>query len=347
MLMPIKYEKVHCKTVLGNLGVLGTRFWTRHCFDPYSNCELNCAYCSTSTIRHTDMGESSVNVCAKTNAPQLLKAELNRLRAKGVVSIGLAMDAYQPIEKNLRLTRQILQVLKDHNCPFAIGTKSDLVLRDIDIISEASKKSPCLVSLSITTLDADLAKLMEPNASSPKSRLEAIRQLSQDGITTGVWLSPVLPFITDNDENITSIIDAAIKNGAQYILCGALDMRSPIGVLKFMNTHYPALIPKYEYLYKKSDGSYSYYPIESYLYDLYRRFISHCKRHKVVSYMPHFHTRNQALLFYIRNSQSLGEFIPLINYMSPSQEILQTINLRCKIKGFKRSTLKTLRYFPH
>lgn len=345
--MPTKYEKIDCKTALGNLGVLGTRFWTRHCFDPYSNCELNCVYCNTSTIRHTNIGDSSVPVCAKTNAPQVLSAELKLLRKKGVVSIGLAMDAYQPIEKNLGLTRQILQVLRDNNCPFAIGTKSDLVLRDLDIISEASKKTPCLISLSITTLDQNLSKLMEPNSSPPKRRLETIRKLSQAGITTGIWLSPVLPYITDTDENITSIIDSAIENGATFILCGALDMRSPTGILKFLKAHYPTLIPKYEFLYKKSDGSYSYYPIEPYLYDLYGRFLSHCKKSKIQSYMPHFHTRNQALLFYIRNSPSVNELIPLLNYLSPSQEILQTINLRFKNGAIKRSILKTLRYFPH
>ncbi len=347
MFMPTKYNEIQCKSALGNLGVLDTRFWTRHCFDPYTNCELNCVYCNTNTIRIQSNVEFSVPVCAKTNAPKLLAAELNSLRNKGVVSVGLAMDAYQHIEEKLGLTRQVLQVLRDYNCPFAIGTKSDLVLRDIDIISEASKKSPCCVSLSITTLDTDLAKLMEPNASSPKRRLEVVRKLSNAGIMTGVWLSPVLPYITDSDENIESIIEAAVENGARFILCGALDMRSPVGILKFLNAHYPKLVPKYEMLYKKSGGSYSYYPIVSYLYDLYGRFVSHCQRLKVESYMPHFHTRQQALLFYIRTSSSFREFLPLLNYSSPTQEILQTINLRLKSKSLKRSVLKTLRYFPH
>jgi DNA repair photolyase len=199
MSMPIEYEEITIERALGNLGVLGTRFWTRHCFDPYINCGFNCVYCNTSTVRHNGIQESSVPVCAKVNAPEVLTKELAFLKKKGMVSIGLAMDAYQPVEKELGLTRQVLQVLKDHNCPFAIGTKSDLILRDIDIISEASKTSPCIVSLSITTLDEELAKLLEPNAASPKKRLCAVKKFSDAGVTTGVWLSPILPFITDNN----------------------------------------------------------------------------------------------------------------------------------------------------
>lgn len=349
--MPVKYEEITIDRALGNLGVLGTRFWTRHCFDPYTNCEFNCVYCSTNTFRHNGTQEFSVPVCAKVNAPKVLTKELAFLKKKGMVSIGLAMDAYQPVEKELGLTRQVLQVLKDNNCPFAIGTKSDLILRDIDIISEASKSSPCVVSLSITTLDEKLAKLLEPNAASPRKRLDAVKKFSDAGVTTGVWLSPILPFITDNDENMGAIIEAAVANGAQFVLGGALDMRSPVGFQKFLKENYPNLASKYEYLYKREDGSYSYYPDESYLEDLYKRFISKCQKFGVANYMVHFHTRKQALLFYIRNfgfeHPSVAELMPLLNYLPPSQEILQSINLRMGNRAFGRNLLKTMRYFPH
>ena len=345
-----KYEEIECKSALGNLGVLGTRFWTRHCFDPYVNCGFNCIYCNTSTVRQTGIEDTSVPVCAKVNAPKVLPKELAFLKQKGIVSIGLAMDAYQPIEKELGLTRKVLQVLKDNKCPFAIGTKSNLILRDLDIISEASKTLPCIVSSSITTLDEKFAKLLEPNAASPKERLDVVKKFSDAGVKTGVWISPILPFITDSDENLAGVIEASVQNGAQFILGGALDMRSPTGVQKFLRNYYPELESKYDFLYKKGDGSYSYYPIEPYLYDLYKRFVSHCKEFGVESYMPHFHTRKQALLFYIRNSidhPSISELVPLLNYLSPSQEILQTINLRMGNSGFGRNLLKRLRYFPH
>ncbi len=348
--MLAQYKQVTCKSALGNLSALGTRLWTRHCFDPYVNCELNCVYCNTSTIRQTSLGVSSAEVCARINGPSVLDRELASLKAKGVVSIGLAMDAYQPIEKDLGLTRQILEVLKKHNCPFSIGTKSDLVLRDLDIISEVAKKAPCCVSLSITTLDENFAKLLEPNASSPKRRLEAVRQLSNAGVTTGVWLSPILPYITDNDENIASVVEAAVASGADVLLGGALDMRSPVGFYKFLATHYLELIPKYDHLYKQPNGSYTYYPLEAYLYELYGRFIRHCRRYGAKNYMPHFYTRQQALLFYLRafsaNQLSLSELLAVLNYLPPSQEILQTVNLRLH-SSFSRAFLDAFRYFPH
>jgi DNA repair photolyase len=349
--MPAKYVETTIDSALGNLGVLNTRFWTKHCFDPYIACEFNCVYCNTSTVRHSASAELSGSVCVKVNAPQVLDAELSRLKKKGVVSIGLAMDAYQPAEQKYRLTRNVLEVLKKHNCPFAVGTKSDLILRDLDVIAEASKKAPCIVSFSVTTLDEALANRLEPNAASPKRRLEALRNFSEAGVNTGVWISPILPYITDSEENIGGVVEAAVENGAKFVLGGALDMRSPEGVLKFLRVKYPLLVPKYEQLYHRADGSYAYYPVEAYLYILYKRFISQCQRFGVERYMPHFHTRQQALLFYIRNFAlkrvSPSELAPVLNYLSPSQEILQTLNLRIRNQAFTRNLLKFLGYFPH
>jgi DNA repair photolyase len=281
-----------------------------------------------------------------------LAKELTCLKRKGVVSIGLAMDGYQPAEKKYCLTKQILEVLKEHDCPFAIGTKSDLVLRDIDLISEASEKSRCCVSLSIATLDENLVKLLEPNAPSPKRRLETVRRLSDEEITAGVWLSPIIPYVTDSDENIAQVVEAAVENGARFILGGALDMRNPIGFKKFLEEHFTGLIPKYERLYDGKDRSYTYYPNEFYLYDMYRRFISICQEKAVESYIPHFLTRKQALLFYIQNfsrfsSTSVSELIPLLNYLSPLQEFLRTVHIRFGDRSFSRSFLKAFRYFPH
>ena len=146
--MPAEFKETNCKSALDSVGIIGTRLWTRHCFDPYINCQFNCVYCNMGTWRHQN-NKSSVPVCVKINAPRVLARELDRLKMKGVVSLGVATDVYQPAEEKYRLTRKLLEVLKEHNCPFAIGTKSDLVLRDLDIISEASKKLWCNVSFSI------------------------------------------------------------------------------------------------------------------------------------------------------------------------------------------------------
>lgn len=350
--MSIKYKEIACKSVLGNLGILNTRFWTKHCFDPYNNCEFNCVYCNTATSRHIGFKNFSAPVYAKVNAPHVLTRELACLKRKGIVSMGLAMDPYQPAEKKYRITQQILNVLKEHNCPFAIGTKSDLILRDLDLISQASQKSRCCVSLSITTLDEELAKLLEPNAPSPKRRLEVLKKFSNAGVTTGVWLSPIIPYVTDSDENMERVIEASVKNGAKFVLGGALDMRNPVGFNRFLEEHFPWLIPKYNRLYTGKDRTYTYYPDEFYLYGLYKRFVTLCQKYGVESYMPHFHTRKQAMLFYVRNfswssGASVSELIPVLNYLPPTQELLQTVQLRCGNWRFSKSFLKALHYFPH
>lgn len=349
--MPIKYKEINCKRVLDSFRILDTRLWTRHCFDPYNNCEFNCVYCNLGTQKHKESQDSSVPVHVKINAPQILAKELTMLKRKGVVSLGVATDPYQPAEKKYHITRQILETLNKHNCPFAIGTKSDLILQDLNLISEASKKSWCCISLSITTLDENLAKLLEPNAPSPKRRLETVRRLTEKGITTGIWLVPTLPYVTDSNENIAPVIEAAVESGAKFVLGGTLDMRNQVGFKKFLEEHFPQLAPKYKRLYKKMDTSCMYYPDESYLYDLYKRFISLCQKYGVERYIPHFHTRRQAWLFYTRNLSLFNEtpifgLTQLLNYLSPSRELLQTLRIRSD-SSLSNGILKVLHYFPH
>ncbi len=358
--MPVKYEEITCKRVLDSFGIIDTRFWTRHSFDPYKNCEFNCVYCNSGTRRCNGNQDISTPVHAKVNAPQVLTRELTWLKRKGVVSMGLAADPYQPAEKKYRITRQILEVLKENNCPFAIGTKSDLVLRDLDLISEASKKVHCCIALSITTLDENLAKLLEPNAPSPKRRLEAVRKLSAEGITTGVWLIPMLPYVTDSDENIAEVIEAAIENGAGLVMGGVLDMRAPAHFKRFLEKRFAWLVPRYENLYERvykgrDNPCLDYvddYPNEFYLFSVYKRFISLCQKYGVESYIPHFYTRRQAWLFYVRNfSRFRGtpvfESTQLLNYLFPSRELLQAVRLRFGDSALSKAFLKAVRYFPH
>ena len=153
-----KYQETNCKSVLGTFEMLKTQFWTSYCFDPYNNCEFNCLYCHTSSQKYEDFRDFSVPVYAKTNAPQILAKELSAFKRKGVVRLSLSTDPYQPAEKKYQITRQILEVLNEKGWPFAIGTKSDLILRDIDLLEEASKKSWCCVAVTVTTLDEKLAK---------------------------------------------------------------------------------------------------------------------------------------------------------------------------------------------
>jgi DNA repair photolyase len=309
-------------------------------------------YCHAAAHKYDGSREFSAPVYVKTNAPQVLTKELSTFKRKGVVRLSLSTDPYQPGEEKYRVTRQVLEVLKEHAWPFAIGTKSDLILRDLDLISQASKKSWCCIALTVTTLDENLAKRLEPNAPPPQRRLEAVRRLSDEGIMVGVWLIPLIPYVTDSDQNMSQVIEAAVENGARFVLTGMLDMRGSVRFTKFLKENYAQLATKYERLYEgrpthPSCGNMD----EAYLYSAYQRFISLCQRYKVENYIPHFYSRKQAFLFYIRNfSKFKGtpffELNQSLNFLFPSKEVLQTIQIRFGERALSKGVLKALGYFP-
>jgi DNA repair photolyase len=344
----LRCQEIKCKSVLGAFGILETQFWTSYSFDPYINCDFNCVYCHVRAKKYAVSEKLSDPIYVKTNAPQVLTKELSSFKRKGVVRLSLGTDPYQPLEKKYQITRRILEILKENGWPFAISTKSDLILRDLEIISQASKKSWCCIAVSIATLDESLAKVLEPNAPPPKRRLEVVRRLSDEGITVGVWLIPLIPYITDSEQNMSQVIKAAVDNGAQFVLTGMLDMRWGSNYFKnFLKDHYKHLVPRYESLYAGKPTCPSWGdPDESYLDAKYLRFISLCRKYKVENYLPYFYSSKQALLFYLRNSSRFSgqpfELPKTLNFLFPSKEILRAIQIRCAEQQVGKGILKAL-----
>ncbi|MBB3455867.1 DNA repair photolyase [Rhizobium sp. BK313] len=185
--------------------------------NPYRGCEHGCIYCFARPT-HAYMGLSAgldfeSKLFAKPDAARLLERELAKPGYKPrVIAIGTNTDPYQPIEKEWRIMRQILEVLNKANHPVAIVTKSALIMRDIDILKEMADKNLVRVGISVTTLDRKLARTMEPRAATPPRRLEAIRALSEAGIQTAVMVAPIIPAL--NDHEIERILDAGKAAGA-------------------------------------------------------------------------------------------------------------------------------------
>lgn len=212
--------------------------------NPYRGCEHGCVYCFARPT-HAYQGLSAgldfeTKLFAKPDAPGLLAKELSKPGYEPrTIALGINTDGYQPIEREWRLTRRILEVLRDFGHPVGIVTKSALVVRDLDILGPMAEKGLAKVALSITTLDAKLARLMEPRAATPSRRLDTLRRLSDAGVPTAVLVAPVIPAVTDAE--MERILDAAAAAGASE--AGYVMLRVPLEIRdlfrEWLLTHFP------------------------------------------------------------------------------------------------------------
>jgi len=207
--------EISAKTILNHVKQPDTWFGMKYNMNLYWGCQHQCIYCDSRSecYRLGDLAD----IRTKVNALELLEDALPRKRVRGTIGFGSMNDLYMPVEKEYRLARGALEIIKDQHFPVHILTKSDLVLRDLDILSEISQVYAA-VSFTITTADDDLASKVEPGAPLPPERYMAMRKLADAGILTGVTMMPILPFLEDDPENIRQIVRTAADSGASYII---------------------------------------------------------------------------------------------------------------------------------
>jgi len=212
--------------------------------NPYQGCEHGCIYCyarPTHAFHDLSPGlDFETKLFAKPNAPALLRAELGkRGYTCDPIALGTNTDPYQPIEREWKVTRGILEVLAETEHPFTIVTKSALVERDLDLIAPMAAKNMARVYISITTLDKELARSLEPRAATPPRRLQAVKALTDAGVPVGVLAAPVIPQL--NDRDLEAILEAAAAHGARY--AGWIMLRLPLEVAPlfrdWLDAHYP------------------------------------------------------------------------------------------------------------
>ncbi|MFM0287830.1 PA0069 family radical SAM protein [Paraburkholderia megapolitana] len=192
--------------------------------NPYRGCEHGCIYCFARPT-HSYLGLSpgldfESRIYAKINAPELLEREMSKKSyVPEPIALGVNTDAWQPVERDLRLTRRIIQVLHDRGQPFAAITKSSLIERDLDLLAPMAARGQVMAAITITTLDADIARTLEPRAATPARRLRTIRTLSEAGVPVGVSIAPVIPFVTEPDmERVLEACAEAGATNASYIV---------------------------------------------------------------------------------------------------------------------------------
>jgi DNA repair photolyase len=212
--------------------------------NPYRGCEHGCIYCYSRPF-HEYLGLSAgldfeTRILVKEDAPELLRRELASPRWQPrVVGLSGVTDCYQPIERRLCLTRRCLEVFAEFRNPVGVVTKNRLVTRDIDVLTELARHEAAAVFLSVTTLDGDLARVMEPRATQPAGRLAAVAELAAAGVPVGVLVAPVIPGLTDHE--MPAILDAAVRAGARF--AGFTALRLPYGVAglfeRWLGQHFP------------------------------------------------------------------------------------------------------------
>ena len=224
--------------------------------NPYRGCEFACKYCyARYTHEFMELREGvdfERKIFVKQHAAQLLRQELRRVKRGEGIAIGTATDPYQPAERRFEVTRAILEELPLHSgLKIGIVTKSNLVTRDVELLREISKNNRICVSVTVTTLDTNLARILEPRAPRPDLRLEAVRQLNLAGVEAGVNCAPVLPEITDCPADLDALVKAASEAGAKYVYAGGLFLKpcSAAVFLPFVEEHFPALAEHYRQRY--------------------------------------------------------------------------------------------------
>ncbi len=189
----------------------------RYGMNIYRGCTHGCIYCD-SRSKCYQFTHPFEDIEVKQNAPELLEKALRSKRKKCMIGTGAMSDPYMHCEEKLQLTRKCLEIIRDYEFGLAIQTKSDRILRDIDLLDEINQSAKCVVQVTLTTYDDDLCRIIEPNVCNTKRRIEVLQRMQERGIPTVVWLTPILPFINDTEENITAILNECVRVGVKGII---------------------------------------------------------------------------------------------------------------------------------
>ncbi|MCP5108925.1 MAG: radical SAM protein [bacterium] len=252
-------NEVTAKSILRKMKRIDSWFIAAYGMNLYRGCTHDCTYCDGRAEKYRVEGDFGSEVTVKVNALELLRRELDPKRKrkpfrKGYLFLGGGVgDSYQPIEEKYKLTRQVLELLVEKDFPVHILTKSHLVLRDIDLLKKINEKTRVIVSFSLSSARDDISERFELGASSPSQRLEAARQLKKAGITVGVFLLPVIPFITDTARIMADTAASIQKAGADFLMFGGMTLkegRQKEFFYRTLDQFYPELIPDYDRIYR-------------------------------------------------------------------------------------------------
>jgi len=243
-------------------------------------CTHGCIYCD-SRSKCYDMKHDFEDVEIKINAPALLEDRLRRKREKCMIGTGAMSDPYIPIPESLDVTRACLRIIEKYGYGLAIQTKSNLILRDLELLKKINENAKCVVQIRLTTFDEKLCKIIEPNVCTTHERYEVLQIMKENGIPTVVWFDPVLPWINDTEENIRGILDYCVDAEVRGILCFEMGMTLREGDREYyyekLDIHFPGLKEKYQRTYGNS-----YKILSENNSKLMSIYLETCKKHNIL-----------------------------------------------------------------
>lgn len=265
--------KMHCKEAKSILSA-------HNGMNLYRGCTHGCIYCDSRSVCY-NMPHDFEDVEVKVNAPSLLEAALKRKRNKCMIGTGSMCDPYLPLEREQRLTRTCFELIERYGYGLSMITKSDLILRDLELLKSINEKAKCVVQMTLTTYDETLCRILEPNVCTTKRRVEVLRILRDNNIPTVVWLSPILPYINDTEENLNGLLEYCREAQVYGIICFGFGVTLREGdreyFYKNLDAHFPGL--KAQYIKKYGNA----YDVRSDHHDaLMRIFRDTCQHNGIV-----------------------------------------------------------------
>ena len=221
----------------------------------YRGCTHGCIYCDSRSTCY-QMDHVFEDVAVKVNAPELLEEALRRKRRPCMIGTGSMCDPYLPLEREAQVTRRCLEGIRRHGCGVSILTKSDLILRDLELLKEINRQARVVVCTTFTTFDESLCRILEPNAPTTRQRFEMLRIMRENGIATGVWLCPILPFLNDTEVNLRGLLDYCWRAGVEAIVCFGMGVTLRDGSREYfyrqLDRHFPGMKARYIQAYGNS-----------------------------------------------------------------------------------------------
>jgi len=285
-------KEIEVKSILRKHKKVDSWFISRYGMNLYRGCQHDCAYCDGRAEKYNVNGDFAKEIEVKTNAAQILHRELDPSRRKKPMKSGFIMlgggvsDSYQAIQKKYQLTHNALKIVSEFGFPAHLLTKSTNVLQDFELIDKINQKNRAIVSMSFSSVDEKLSAIFEPGVPSPQKRLETLTTFKQAGIAAGMFLMPVIPFITDTVEMIEQAVCAAKDAGLDFIILSGMTLkpgRQQDAFFQTLTDHFPDLIPKYRKIYtddKWGNTSRTYYSA------LQHRFYSATRNYKIPLRIP-------------------------------------------------------------